>query len=212
MSAATEMRGPSGVRLGVCEFLRAVLPGHLEGCRVAWGLSEKQLPTPASFPEDPRRDAYYDREPRAIDRWPLVAVTSGRMTQRATDFSAEGDAIYRSTYPIRVYSWMRAAGFDETQRMRDDFGTAIRIAFLAHINLADMSGRFAVVPSTVVLDFSDVAPVKGDRFVAGSYVGFDLHVAETLTDRLALPGEQPRDTVSVVNVTGSVLPPHPALQ
>lgn len=211
-AASTEMRGPVGVRHGVTEFLRAVLPSHLEACRTAWGLQPAQLPAPVSEPDDPRKDAYIDHEPRAIDRWPLVAVTSGRMLQRAQDFSIDGDPIYRSIYPVRVYSWVRADGEEETQRMRDDYGTAIRVAFLAHVNLADISGRFAVVPSTVVLDFSDVAPVKGDRFVAGSYVGFDLHVTETLTDRLALPGAQPRDTVDLVTATGSVLPPHPALQ
>lgn len=211
MSTATEMRGPAGARRGVSEFLRSVLPSHLEACRGAWGLREAQLPAPVSEPDDPRKDAYFDREPANIDRWPLVAVTSARMTQRATDFSAAGDPMYQSTYPMRVYSWVKTKGFDATQTMRDDYGTAIRICALSYVNLADPSGRFTVVPSTVVMDFSAVAAVNGDRFVAGSYVGFDLRVTETLTDRLALPGGQPRDTVNLVTATGTPLPPHPAL-
>lgn len=208
----TEMRGPAGVREDVRDFLRELLPPHLEACRAAWGRSEAELPLPVSEPDDPRKDAYFAVEPAAIDRWPMIAVTTGRYTQRGqVDFSIDGDPQYDGTYPVRVYSWVRAAGFEACQRMRDDFGTALRVAFMAHTRLAVPSGQFTVIPSSVVIDFSDITPVRGDRFVAGSYVGFDLRVLETLTDRLALPGQQPRDTVSGVTASAGLLPPHPAL-
>lgn len=220
MSTPFEMRGPDGVREFVTDFLRAVLPSHLQACREAWGLSESALPEPVSNPRDRRKDAYFPLEPPAIDRWPMLAVTSGRYTQGGTiDYSIDGDPVFKGTYPIRVYSWVRAGGHLACQRMRDNFGTALRICFMAHTNLADPSGQFTVIPRSTVLDFSDITEVKGERFVGGSYVGFDLQVLETLTDRLALPGEQPRDTVSGVTAiahpvpaASAALPPHPALQ
>lgn len=206
-----EMRGPAGIRSSVTEFLRLELPRRIVACRAAWGLDASRLPLPVSDPEDPRRDAYLDREPAAIDRWPLIAVTSGRRAQRGVDSDpVDGSPIYRATYPVRVYSWVRDAGFDATQDQRDNLATAVQIAVLSHVHLRSPGRRLSVNPSTLVVDFSAVTPVKGERFVAGSYVGFDLHAVETLTDRLALPGEQPRDTVSSVEVTGVPLP-HPAL-
>lgn len=201
----TELRGPAGVRADVTAFLRAHLPAHIDGCRYAWGLPAARLPAPANVPEDNRIDAYLDHEPAALDRWPLVAVTTGRRTHRAVDFSDDGSPLYRAMYPIRVYSWVRDEGYEATADQRDNLGTAVSVTVLSHINLGS-SGRMRVDPGTVVVDFSDVTPVKGDRFVAGSYVGFDLHVEETLTDRLAMPAQQPRDTVSSVIATGEVLP------
>lgn len=207
-----EMRGPRGIRHSLSEFLRLELPRRIVACREAWALEDEQLPLPVSAPNDPRTDAYFEREPKAVDRWPLVAVTSGRRTQRGVDFDDDGAPIYRATYPARVYSWVRDEGFDRTQDMRDDLATAIQIALLSHVDLHSVGSRLQLVPSSLVVDFSDVVAVKGDRFVAGSYVGLDVHATETLTDRLALPGEQPRDTVSGVDVSGAQLPPHPALQ
>lgn len=204
----SEMRGPVGVRTQVTTYLREVLEDHLAAVRAAWELTEAQLPAPTNDPDDPKADAYLNREPSALDRWPLVAVTSGRVSQRAVDFAADFSQVYRSTCPIRIYSWVNAAGRDDAQEMRDNFATAIRVAVLANVQLGT-SGDLLLSPSTLVIDASDVSKVKGDRYVAGSYVGFDVTFVETLTDRLAHPGAQPRDTVSTVTATSSVLPPTP---
>jgi hypothetical protein len=211
-SLTYEMRGPRGVRHAMSDFLRLELPRRIVACRAAWGLDDDALPIPVSKPDDARADAYFEREPKAIDRWPLIAVTSGRRTQKGVDFDDDGSPVYRATYPVRVYSWVRHEGFDATQDMRDDMATAIQIALLSHVDLHSPGARLSIVPASMVVDFSDVSPVKGDRFVAGSYVGLDVNATETLTDRLALPGEQPRDTVSGVDVSGAQFPPHPALQ
>jgi hypothetical protein len=206
-----EMRGPRGVRHAVTEFVRATLPVYVDGCRAAWGVTAAELPLPVSAPDDPRTDAYLPHEPKAVDRWPLIAVTSGRRTQRHIDYAADGSPVYEAKYPIRVYSWVKDAGYQRTQDQRDDLATAIQVMFLANTNLGS-GGPLTMVPSSLVVDFSSVEAVKGERFIAAAYVGFDVQVIETLTDRLALPGEQPRDTVGSVTVTGSALPPHPALQ
>ncbi len=206
-----EMRGPRGVRHAVAEFLRVRLPQHIVGCRLAWDLLDEELPIPVSAPDDPKADAYFAREPGDIDRWPLIAVTNGgRRTQSEVDRDDDGSVVYRAVYPLRVYSWVKTEGFDATQDMRDDMATAVQIALLSHIHLDSIGDRLSLLPSTLTVDFSAVAAVKGDRFVAGSYVGVSVAATETLTDRLALPGAQPRDTVTTVTAEGSVLP-HPAL-
>lgn len=208
---SSELRGPRAVRGALGEFYRVFLPVHGEACRAYWSLSDAELPLPVSKPDDPRVDAYYDRMPEAIDRWPLLAVTTGRAVQRgAVDHEYDGSLVYRTTYPVRVYAWVKDEGFDATQNMRDDLATVVRITTLAHTRFAG-SGVLELIPSTVVTDFSELTKVKGERYVAAAYVGFDVVATETLTDRLALPAEQPRDTVSTVNVTAGPLPPIPAL-
>lgn len=201
-----ELRGPRGLRADLVAFYRAWLPVHAAACRAAWDLTDAQLPVPASVPDDRRADAYFEGDPPAIDRWPMLTVNTGRRSQRGIDTTDEGESEYRSTYPVRVFTWVKAEGRGAAQDMRDDLATAVQITTLAHLNLGT-DGRFAVDPRTVLTDFSRVEPVKGDRFVAGSFVGFDLQVVETLTDRLALPGQQPRDTVSLVTATGTPMPP-----
>lgn len=212
MSALTyEMRGAVGIRHTVCEFLRSRLPRHAQACREAWDLLDEELPIPVSAPGDPKADAYFPRDPAAIDRWPLVAVLTARATSRESDRDDDGSPIYRVTYPTRVYSWVKDEGWDATQDMRDNLAAAIQVTLLSHTNLDSIGGRLAIVPSTLVVDPSALAKVQGDRYVAGSFVGIDVIATETLTDRLALPGAQPRDTVAAVTATGEVLPPHPAL-
>lgn len=201
----TELRGPRGVRAAVVAFYRDYLPLHAAACRAAWGLTDADLPVPVSDPSDPRKDAYFAGDPTGIDRWPMLTVNTGRRSQRTVDHTDDGDPEYRSVYPVRVFTWVKAEGRDAAQNMRDDLATAVQITLLSHLNLGG-DGHLAVVPTSVVTDFSRVEPVKGDRFVAGSFVGFDLQVVETLTDRLALPGQQPRDTVSGVTATGIPLP------
>lgn len=205
-----EMGGPLRVRHQLTAFYRALFPQHLAAYTEAWGLDPEVMVAPASTPGDPRTDAYLPREPDLVDRWPLLAVTTGRAVQGGErDFDADGNPQYRVTYPVRVYTWVKAEGFGATQDLRDDYGTVARITALSHNDLGT-AGALQLVPSTVLTDFSAVAGVKGDRFVAGSYVGFNVIALETLTDRLALPGGPPRDTVIGVNAVTSPLPTPPA--
>lgn len=215
MTLAPEIRGPRGIRHAVTTYLRDRLPAHIGACRQAWELTDDELPIPVSRSDDPRVDAYFARPVDVIDRWPMLSVTNGPRTQLrsprgSVDFEEDGSLVTMGTYPMRVYCWVRAEGRDETIDMRDDFATALQIAVHADLTLA--SRWLAVEPSSIRLDFSDVEKVKGERWVAGAYVGFDLAATETLTDRLTLPGQQPRDTVSGVNASGTPLPPISGLQ
>jgi hypothetical protein len=205
LGTPTQMRGPFAVRHDVISFLRLWLPDHIEAFSTAHGLAAGRVPVPVDD-ADPKKDAYFDREPAAVDRWPMVYVDSGRRTTRAMDFTDDGSVQYFCTYPIRVFCWVKDEGWDRTIDMRDDLATCLQITFLAHTDLGS-AGRLELVPSTVVTDYSRIEKVTGDRYVAGAYVGFTLNAVETLTDALAMPQHPERDTVSTVNVTGIVMPP-----
>lgn len=201
----SEMGGPLRVRHQLLAFYRAYFPMHLAAYTEAWGLDPEVMAPPVSKPGEPRDDAYMPREPDVIDRWPLLAITTARATTGGErDFDDDGNPQYRVTYPVRVYTWVKAEGHGATQDLRDDYSTAVRITTLSHTALGS-AGELQLVPSTVLTDFSAVSAVKGERFVAGSYVGFNVVATETLTDRLALPGGQPRDTVIGVNAQTSPL-------
>lgn len=209
----TEFRGPSGPRHQIRDFLRVYLPRHVTACRAAWGLDADDLPLPASHPGDPRRDAYFAREVDTIDRWPMLSVTTGRRTQTsAFDYSPSGEPQMRATYPIRVYSWVKAVGRERCLDRRDHLAAALHVTLSSHATLGTTGSLQIANTSGMVMDFSDVEPVTGDGYVAGSYIGFDVIAEETLTDRLARPEAFSGDTVSGVKVTGHVIPVHPALQ
>ena len=197
-----ELRGPGAIRHQIAVFLAAELAVRIPAVRALWLLSEEALPVPAS-------DAYYAEANTAADQWPMIAVTSGRMSTRGTDFE-DGQPQFRSTYPIRIYGWVRANGYQETADMRDDLATVLRMTVLSRVNLGT-PGWLVAAPSTLVVDPSQIFAVKGDRFVAASYVGFDVHATETLTDRLATPNAPSRRTVADVRIAGTLLPPPPAL-
>lgn len=201
-----EMRGTRGARLLVATYLRVVLPEHIVAARLAWNLTDEQLPIPVSS-VDPKLDAYFPREVEVLDRWPLIAVASGRLAQRATDFTDDFEERYRSTVPMRVFGWVRHEGREEVQDVRDDFATCIRAALLADPTLG--TDDALLDPTSMIVDPSRPDKVKGERWIAGAYIGFDLAIGETLTDRLAHPGEQPRDTVSLVSASPSILPDQP---
>ena len=200
-----ELRGAVGVRRDVAEFYREWLPKHAGGCSQAWGVP---VEVPVSRPDDKRADAYFDRDPAALDRWPLLSVSTGRRTLTEQDRALDGEPVITSTYPVRVFTWVRNSGWDATQDARDNLAAAVQITTLAHRSME--SDHLHVVASTLVVDVSNVEAVTGDRFVAGSFVGFDLRVVETLTDRLTLPtmpGQDRVGTVDSVSVSGRVLPP-----
>lgn len=205
MTGPSELRGPAGVRLAVAEFSRLWLPQHAAAAAEAWELDPVLVPVPLSAPGEPRRDAYLPREPAAIDRWPLLSVTTGRRTSAPIDQNDDGEVQIQSIHQTRVYLWVKAAGWNATMDMRDNLATVAQAMFLAHNNL-DGDGTMRIMVKTMMTDYSTVEPVKGERFVAGAFVGFDLAVVETLTDRLAMPGGGRRDRVARVSADAA---PHP---
>lgn len=161
-------RGPRAVHDQLIGFLQARLPIALAVARQAWGLDPVDLPDPVR---------YLAYESVAIDdRVPIVSVAVGRSLGYArTD--AEGD--YQVRYICTVYGWLKADDYDPPQQMRDDFASVLASVFLATPSLG-APGRFRFEETTLEVNYSDAAKVKGDRWLAGVSLTFQVQHSEQL--------------------------------
>lgn len=187
-------RGIGHAKRLVADYLRSELPAYLAELRLAWAIEDAaDLPNPVEVTHN---------EPQALDRYPLLAVVGVRTApRRRVGHDVGGAIVYEATYGLRVFVWARDQGWDRTIDVRDNLTAAVSTLLLDRQTL----GRDdAVIDETTVLEeYSDVTPVRGDRYVAGSFVAFDLQLAETL--RRTQDG-----TVASANVETTELP-HPAL-
>lgn len=189
-------RGASRARALVASFLQAYLPPHLVELREAWELEEEEdLETPALF---------LSREPDVLDRYPTVAVSSTRRLRTQRVEVLDGGVIeYLVTYSMRVHLWVRAQERGPTIQRRDDLAAAISLLLLDRQTLR-VAGDVALVDEdSLYEEYSEVAHVNGDRFVAGAFVGFDLRLTE-------LVQRSPSGTVATTELEESLLE-HPAL-
>ena len=85
---------------------------------------------------------------------------------------------------MRTYIWVRTEGSEQTSLMRDRLTTVIRSALLDYpcLKAADPRNTFRVSidETTMREEFSDTTLLKGDRFMAGAFVGYILEMDETV--------------------------------
>ena len=86
---------------------------------------------------------------------------------------------------MRTYVWVRTEGTAETTLMRDRLTTVVRSALLDYPCLkaydSRTSFRALIDESTFREEFSDITLLKGDRFMAGAYIGYTLEIDEVVT-------------------------------
>lgn len=194
------MNGVHFAKQYVNTYLQQDIPIRLIRYRNGWNLDSTALPDP----ED-----YLAHEPLAIDHWPsviTVALSTGQMERIGF---AGPDPLYRVAYNMRTYVWVRTEGTAETTLMRDRLTTVVRSALLDYPCLkaydSRTSFRAVIDESTFREEFSDITLLKGDRFMAGAYIGYTLEIDEVVT-RLDLGTlEELRLTVKSVS-PGSELP------
>lgn len=187
------MRGVQVPKRAVADYLAARLPAHLDALVEQWGVTLDK-------PED-----YLPNEPSALDRFPLVAVSGVRVASvRRREVETEAPAVvYDVAYALRVFVWVRAQGVDRAVTLRDDLTAAVRGLLIANPTLDVPDEAVLIDEDSIVEEYSEPTPVKGDRVVAGSFVG----VTVTCTERL-LAGSL--GTVTTTHARGVTLP-HPAL-
>lgn len=170
----------SGSRLAkqfVTNYLAADLPSRLVGYRNHWNLSASQLP-------DPR--LYVSHEPFQLDRWPTIItiVMSTDSIDRA-GYTAGFDPDLHVVYDMRTYVWVRDAGAQTVTNQRDNLTTVVREALMDHPSLSAYDSAVSCSPKidegTIVEQFSDLTLIKGERLLAGSYIGYSLTLEEVLT-------------------------------
>lgn len=177
------MQGAHNAKIFVTEFLKNDLPSRIDDYRYAhrdegkWYLDDETLPTPTQ---------YLIYEPLTLDDWPTIITLVMSTTNIVRgDFTNVYDPQYRVTYSMRTYVWVRAEGADECTLMRDRLTTILRAALLDHpcLKANDPENFLEVMldEGTIREEFSDLTLLKGDRFLAGSYISYDLTLNERIT-------------------------------
>lgn len=169
------MYGPYYAKSYVNNYLKLDIPQRLVNYRNGWAVDDILLPTPV---------AYFSYEPLAMDDWPTIIT----VVISTTGFERLGwnksDPLYRVTYSMRTYIWVRTEGPEEATVMRDRLSTAVRSSLMDHpcLTAIDPQGAFRVVIDEGSLreEYSDLTLLKGDRVLAGAYISYDLHIDETI--------------------------------
>lgn len=154
-------------------YLEYDIPRRLIRYRNAWGVDDYTLPEPQK---------YLVYEPIALDHWPtlITVVISTNSFDRMMNYGG-GDPLYRVSYSMRTYIWAKTEGSEEVTLMRDRLSTVVRSALLDSPCMKGLSQQDVDVmldESTMREEFSDLTLIKGDRVLAGAYIGYDLYLNE----------------------------------
>lgn len=170
------MNGTHFAKNFVNSYLEQDLPIRLIRYRNGWNLDDRVLPNP---------EQYIEYEPLAIDRWPsiiTVVLSTSQLNRIGFEF---GHPLYRVSYSMRTYCWVRTEGIAECPLMRDRLTTVVRSALLDYpcLKAYDERSNFRVIidESSIREEFSDTTLLKGDRFMSGSFIGYTLEMDEVVT-------------------------------
>ena len=157
----------------VNDYLEYDIPRRLVRYRNAWGVDDYTLPEPQK---------YLVYEPIALDHWPtlITVVISTNSFDRMMNYGG-GDPLDRVSYSMRTYIWAKTEGSEEVTLMRDRLSTVVRSALLDSPCMKGLSQPVVDVmldESTMREEFSDLTLIKGDRVLAGAYIGYDLYLNE----------------------------------
>ena len=169
------MHGPQYAKQYVTNYLERDLPIRLVSYRNGWSTDDITLPTPVK---------YLSYEPIALDDWPtIITVVMSTNRFERIDFD-EHDPIYRVTYSMRTYVWVRTEYSEECTTMRDRLTVVVRSALLDHPCMKATDPRESwmarIDETTIREEFSDLTLLKGDRVLAGSFIGYDLTIDEVV--------------------------------
>ena len=176
MSSEALMNGSHFAKQFVTDYLKQDMPIRLIRYRNGWNLDSTQLPDPMQ---------YISYEPLAIDEWPSI-ITVALSMNNINRIGFDGpDPLYRVSYNMRTYVWVRAEGSEGATLMRDRLVTVLRSALLDYPCLKAYDSRTSfkamIDEGTIREEYSDITLLKGDRMMAGAYVGYTLNLDEVVT-------------------------------
>lgn len=184
MTAPPVSRGARTVRERLAEHYRTTLPAALTAAELAWSLAPGTMPPPQLV------DPY---ETEVLDRWPQISINVSQGKNFVhTDILPGAVDEYHVRYACRAFLWVRAQDRNPALALRDDYGAIMRQVTLATPGL-EGGHTFRVDEKTMAETYSDASRVKGDRYLAGVRLDFELTHVETL-NRLAVGSA---DSVSV---------------
>jgi hypothetical protein len=170
------MNGTHFAKDFVNSYLENDLPTRLIRYRNGWNLDSGLLPNP---------EQYIAYEPLAIDRWPsiiTIVLSTNQLSRIGFEF---GHPLYRVSYSMRTYCWVRTEGIEQCPLMRDRLTTVVRSAILDYpcLKAYDARSNFRIIidESSIREEFSDTTLLKGDRFMSGSFIAYTLEMDEVVT-------------------------------
>lgn len=182
------MHGSHFAKQYVNEYLKFDIPTRLVTYRNGWNLDDYLLPSPQK---------YLTYEPIALDSWPTI-ITVAISTNNFERLGFDGtDPLYRINYAMRTYIWARDAGSEQATIMRDRLTTVVRSALLDRPCLSAIDPRdtfqVQIDEGSLREEFSDLTVLKGDRMLAGAYIGYDLAINEVVR-------REPLGTVDTIDI------------
>lgn len=201
------MDGPEGAAARAAEWLYGRLPDRLR-------IIEERLELEPGQLADPAQVLAHERGPIGLEDWPSVFVLPLRTVKlELVDVEDGGGETYLVTYALRVLAWVRADGYEATDRLRHRYALAVREALLERKSLklgtglvaGDPHADLSVDPSSIREDYSDVLEDEAARTIAGVDVTVNVTVRELLAPPPAL------GTVITTRVDEVPLPTHPSL-
>jgi hypothetical protein len=169
------MNGAHYARKYVNDYLSQDIPRRLVSYRNGWRLDSTQLPDPVE---------YIIHEPLAIDEWPTIITTVLSTNQIQRIEFAGGNPLYRVSYSMRTYCWVRADDSILCGEMRDRLTTVIRSALLDYPCLKAFDSRTSfralIDEGSIREEFSDITLLKGDRVMSGAFISYVLDIDEVV--------------------------------
>lgn len=170
------MQGPQFAKQYVSDFLQNDMPSRLTRYRNGWNVDDYTLPDP---------ELYLTYEPIALDHWPtIITVVISTNSFERQGYLDKTNPIYRVSYAMRTYVWVKTEGSEEVTTMRDRLTTVARSAILDYPSLMRCDVNEVVDArideSTIREEYSDLTLIKGDRVLAGAYLGYDLTLNEVV--------------------------------
>lgn len=204
------MQGAHLAKEFVTKYLAEDIPSRIDNYRYGrllgtdWNVDNETLPEPITF---------LSYEPPALDRWPMViTVAISASNFNRGDYNLRLDPIYNITYSMRTYIWARAVGPEECTLMRDRLVTVIRAALLDYpclrSNKPEEYLEVMINDATMREEYSDLTPIKGERYLAGAYVAYDMVVTEIIARKVYAELEEV-ELIPVVMPPDGGLPPCP---
>ena len=173
-----QMEGPAAAKKYVSDYLAADLPTRVMDYRNVLLLDDSILPNPVK---------YLTYEPLAMDNWPTIItlVEATRRIERES-LAEVGDPAYQVVYAMRTYVWVRAVGPEQVTLARDHMTMVVREALLDRpaLRTAAQEGTdcdIKVDEGTITEDFSDLTLLKGERFLAASFLSYELSLQEVIS-------------------------------
>ena len=175
------MHGGQFAKAFVTAYLESDIPKRVFDYRNGWQVTDTELPSPAK---------YLSYEPVALDAWPTlitVAISTNRMER--IGYMRGSDPLYRVNYVMRTYVWARGGNAEKATLCRVRLTTVVRSALLDYPSLkavtANDYGSFQakIDEASMREEFSDLTPLKGERYMAGAYLGYELAMDEVVMRR-----------------------------